>query len=394
VAAIAGETILLTGWINFPEHDAGTQSAIQLRPMRGPSSFIFTQPVYAFLANTTTDGWQQFSASVVMPPETVQVQLRVFFPDLTGTVFLDDFSITGTAPPPTPTVTWSPTPVLTPPPANHTQYGAWVGSAVNVAGDEAGFEQAMVKQRAIRHWYWSVAPLNTNAANFPSWSATMPPNTILMLTWAPSPSDSNLDNVVNGVHDAYIVSWAHVLRDYQREVWLRVMWEDNGSWYWWRSGGNPEKYKQAYQRVVNIMKAEGAGNVQFVWSPVVRGPGVEMPINSYPGNTYVDRIGLDGYPFRAGRGDFYSVFNPDYQDLSALGKEMLVAETAVGVPVDSDRAAKVSHILQYEMPYRFPNFTALVWFSEPNWGDLLDPSYPLTREAFRQGIGSSYYIGR
>jgi endoglucanase len=295
----------------------------------------------------------------------------------------------------TPTPTFTPTPT----PTGHVRFGAWVGSASNVAGDEAGFEQAAGKPRSVRHWYWSVDPLNGDAANFAAWSTTMAPGEILMLSWAPSATDSSLDNVNNGVHDAYVTAWAQALRDYHGEVWLRPMWEDNGTWFWWKSGfasdtTTKNKYKTAFQRIVTIFRNQGATNVKFVWSPYVRAPGWGPGLPSYPGDSYVDWIGLDGFPYRSGAGSFASVFGPDYTELGALGKPLMVAETSISVSADVDRASYLTDLLGSVLPTQFPNFTALIWFSEPDWGDLLDSSYPVTRAAFQQGIGSSYYIGR
>lgn len=274
-----------------------------------------------------------------------------------------------------------------------------MGSSVNVSGDEAAFEQAVGKPRAVRHWYWSVAPISTNASNFPDWSSTMPEGAILMLSWAPSPVDSTLDAALGGAHDSYIAGWANALKSYGREVWLRCMWEDNGRWFWWYSGGEAEsgkkeQFKALFRKTVDIFRSEGASNVKFVWSPHVRGHNVAQPILSYPGDGYVDWIGLDGYPFKGTCGDFYSCFKLDYDVLSTLGKPMMVAETGINIRYDRDRANYITSLLGYELPHRFPRFEAFVWFNEPPFGELMDPAYPLTLEAFRQGIAAPYFKGR
>lgn len=303
--------------------------------------------------------------------------------------------------PPSSTPAPSPTPTPTPTaPAGGVLWGAWVGKSVNVAGDEAAFEEAIGKPRAIRHWYWSVAPLSGDAANFAAWSKTMPDGATLMLSFSPSyGANSTLDNVNAGKHDAYMAEWAKALKAYGKEVLLRPMWEDNGGWYWWRSGGDwdkarKEKYKLAFRRIVDTFRAEGASNVKFVWSPNVWGSGAGNPMLSYPGDAYVDWIGLDGYPFVGGRGDFYRTFKVDYDALKGLGKPLMVAETGISIWSDAKRAEYVRNLLEYELPVRFPAFEAFVWFNEPPWGELMDSRYPLTLEAFRKGISGSYYQGR
>lgn len=284
------------------------------------------------------------------------------------------------------------------PPERGVLFGAWVGADVNVAGDESAFEQALGRPRAIRHWFWSVAPISQDAGNFRTWSASMDRNQILMLSWAPSPFDSALERVNAGEHDEYVVEWARALRDYGGEVWLRPMWEDNGTWYWWRSRAASDQslkdpYVGAFRRVVELFRRERAENVRFVWSPAVRGDGEAVPILAYPGAEYVDWIGLDAYPQGSPTNDFRAHVAEDYRELSALGKPLLIAETSIGFEQDEERARYVANLLTCELPYHFPAIAALVWFSQPGWGDLLDPAYPLTREAFRAAITGPYYHG-
>ncbi len=332
------------------------------------------------------------------------------------------------APADTPTATPVPsdTPTATPPPptpAGGALFGAWVGDGMNVAGNEMGFEQAVGKPRAIRHWYWSVAPIDCsptsptdpdsschttsttdlNTSGFPYWASTTMsnfPGAILMLSWAPAPYDSTLENVNAGKHDLYIQQWAQALKDYGQEVWLRPMWEDNGNWFWWHSTsssdtGLKDQYKAAFQRVVTLFRQQGAGNVRFVWSPNILVYGPSAPLLSYPGDGYVDWVGLDGYPYSSGgTGSFYATFKRDYDQLSALGKPMMVAETSISLASDVDRANYVTDLLRVQLPLNFPRFAAFVWFSEPPNCDLLNPAYPLTLAAFRSEIASPYYRGR
>lgn len=149
-----------------------------------------------------------------------------------------------------------------------------------------------------------------------------------------------------------------------------------------------------HRRVVNLFRQQGAANVKFVWSPNVSGADAATASLSYPGSDHVDWIGFDGYPMRGGRGDFSATFRPDYDALAVHGKPMMIAETGSNVVSDADRARFVTDLLTYELPVRFPKFTAFIWFNEPGWGDLLDSKYPLTLDAFKKGIAGSYYGGR
>ncbi|TAK35513.1 MAG: hypothetical protein EPO21_05750 [Chloroflexota bacterium] len=366
-----------------------TQSAIPTPTATWTSTSMPTETPMPTPIMTSTPTTTETSSTPTRTPTSTWTSTSTRTSTATPTATSTPTPTNTSTPSPTPTETPTVTPVV----SEGILYGAWVGHAVNVAGDETAFEQAVGKPRAIRHWYWSVSPIAWSAAQFTEWAPTTPDGVILMLSWAPSPTDSSLDNVNAGVHDAYISEWATALRNYGRPVWLRPMWEDNGSWYWWSSAASStakDAYKAAFQRVVTIFRQAGANNVRFMWSPNVSIYSIGAPMPSYPGDEYVDIIGLDGYP----SDDFYSAFKEDYDELSTLGKPLIIAETSTSIFSDSARAAYVRNLLTYELPIRFPNFQALVWFSERGWDDLLALEYPLTLQAFREGIASSYYVGR
>lgn len=81
---------------------------------------------------------------------------------------------------------------------------------------------------------------------------------------------------------------------------FRPLHEMNGNWFWWGagcSGFGPADYRKLYQLTVDYVK-ERTNNVLFIWSP-------NSPVNSsvlsnyYPGDAYVDILGLDIYELAA-----------------------------------------------------------------------------------------------
>jgi hypothetical protein len=297
---------------------------------------------------------------------------------------------------------------------NSVLFGAWVGKSVDWAADESAWEWAIGKQRKIRHWYWTnksdipgVPGIEGDAAKFKAWLVTMKPGQILMLSWAPA-MRGDLESVNRGVYDAYIRMWGQAFKDYGQEVWLRAMWEDNASFYWWGSGADwntakKSAYKDAFCRVKRIVKDEiGATNVKTVWSPIVSGYAASAQLPSYPGDDCVDIVGLDGYPFTSGNGGFLDTFQQEYRALSTLGKPIIIAETSIKTPTtvsDADRAREVSDLLTNVIPTHLPELMALVWFDEPPsaggsnvYDSLLNPAYPRTRQAFSAGIAGPPYV--
>ena len=109
----------------------------------------------------------------------------------------------------------------------------------------------------------------------------------------------NLQSIVDGAHDAYIRSWARGLASYGKPVRLRFAQEMNGNWYPWSVGayGNSSgEFVAAWRHVHDLVRAAGATNVLWVWSPVALAGTITA--EQYPGDDYVDIVGLS--PFNGG----------------------------------------------------------------------------------------------
>ena len=106
--------------------------------------------------------------------------------------------------------------------------------------------------------------------------------------------------IVAGDFDGYIRSWAKAAADWGKPLMLRFAQEMNGNWYPWGAGVNgnaPGEYAKAYRHVHKIFTSVGATNVIWIWSPNVLYPGGASLSSVYPGNAYVNWIGVDGYNF-------------------------------------------------------------------------------------------------
>jgi mannan endo-1,4-beta-mannosidase len=71
---------------------------------------------------------------------------------------------------------------------------------------------------------------------------------------------------------------------------FRPFHEMNGNWFWWGSAATSvDNYKSLYVLTVNYVK-ERTKSVLFCWSP-----NIPLDFNYYPGDEYVDVVGLDYY---------------------------------------------------------------------------------------------------
>ena len=75
---------------------------------------------------------------------------------------------------------------------------------------------------------------------------------------------------------------------------IRLGWEFNGNWYIWRAS-NPASWATCWQQIVTSARTTAPG-LQWDWN-VNRGvsAGLADPTLAYPGDAYVDTVGVDSY---------------------------------------------------------------------------------------------------
>lgn len=76
---------------------------------------------------------------------------------------------------------------------------------------------------------------------------------------------------------------------------LRLGWEFNGGWYTWRASDNPKQWAAYWQQIVKTMRGvPGAEGLKYCWNPATGW--LQFPADqAWPGNEYVDLVGLDNY---------------------------------------------------------------------------------------------------
>lgn len=124
---------------------------------------------------------------------------------------------------------------------------------------------------------------------------------VMMLTWEPwraaTKQGIDPDAVLEGKENAYLSAFAARLKAIGRPVLLRFAHEMNGDWYPWSAQKiGPEKYRQLFRYVRGVFDRVRASNVRWVFSINAEDvPSSNRYDASYPGEQFVDYIGLDGY---------------------------------------------------------------------------------------------------
>lgn len=207
-------------------------------------------------------------------------------------------------------------------------------------------------------------------------------NLKLQIAWEPWNPDEGLNQstdylgeIPSGVHDEYIKSFAKSVANLKSPVVIRFGHEMNGNWYPW--GNRGQEYISAYRHIVNVFKAEGVKNVDWMWcinAQSVPQEAIALSAKFYPGSDFVDVLGIDGVNFGSSKPDtswqtFSQIFSPAYAFLTkTYSQPIIIAETASS-ELGGDKAVWIDQMFS-SLPKSFPKVTDIIWFSinkETDW---------------------------
>lgn len=109
-------------------------------------------------------------------------------------------------------------------------------------------------------------------------------------------SGASMNSCAAGRYNAKWKQFARTVRHYgmDDEIIVRLGWEMNGDWFAWNAR-NPKKFVACWRNVVRSAESV-APKLRWDWT-VNRGPGKALTDarRAYPGDRYVDFIGVDSY---------------------------------------------------------------------------------------------------
>ena len=150
-----------------------------------------------------------------------------------------------------------------------------------------------------------------------------------LLVW--EPFNPSIAAIADGASDAYARQFATAVRTLNLPLAISFGHEMNGNWYpWGTRETDPADFVRAWRRIHDAFQDVGAANVIWVWSPNVINPVPDVPLKPfYPGDSYVDWIGLVGYYTDSGASTFATLFGPTTAAVRRFTrKPVLIAETA------------------------------------------------------------------
>jgi beta-mannanase len=199
---------------------------------------------------------------------------------------------------------------------------------------------------------------------------------------------TTLDNIISGKDDAIIADFAADAKAYAGNVILVPFHEMNGNWDPWDGpvGNNtPAKVISAWKHVHD--KFAGIGNVKWGWAP----NNVSVPNTTankmeayYPGDAYVDYVGVDGFNFNDGQWQTFSqVFDDSLKRLAAYKKPIYIFSMASAE--GSQKAAWIKDAITVQMP-KYANLKGFIWFNEDKEKDWRIESDAASVAAFKAAL--------
>jgi len=182
--------------------------------------------------------------------------------------------------------------------------GAYLGARVQPSAGEseeqaiAALEQRIGRPLAVEriyHRWWDAFPTAEDVASarsgrllFVSWSAMTARG--MVTPWG---------DIASGAYDRWIRARADAVRALGLPLYLCFHHEPEDN----EAFGTPSAFVAAYRHVVDLFREEGASNVAFVWTMMSASFGGDGAVAEafYPGDSWVDAVGVDAYNWSPGR---------------------------------------------------------------------------------------------
>ncbi|WP_405556017.1 glycosyl hydrolase [Streptomyces canus] len=206
---------------------------------------------------------------------------------------------------------------------------------------------------------------------------------LMYVSW--EPFKPGLDKIADGSQDAYIKRYADSVRKTDVPVAISFGHEMNGHWYpWGTKDTTPETFVKAWRHIHDVFQEVGATNVIWVWSPNVINPVRSVKLKPYwPGDAYVDWVGVVGYWTQTGAHTFDTLYGPTRSQIDGFtDKPVLISETS-SEPGER-RRADVRGLLAGVKEDK--DVIGFLWFNIPKRADWRIQSSPLALAEFKRLI--------
>ncbi|MER6269051.1 glycosyl hydrolase [Streptomyces sp900105755] len=204
---------------------------------------------------------------------------------------------------------------------------------------------------------------------------------LAFIAW--EPFDASLKDIASGKEDDYIRTYAKSVKSLNLPVAISFAHEMNGFWYPWGSKkATAAQFTAAFKHVHDLFDDEGATQVIWVWSPNVVNPMPKVKLKPYwPGDDYVDWVGVIGYYAATGPSTYKTLYGPTMSQVRSFTKKpFIIAETAA--QAGERKPADIADLFQGTAERS--DVVGLVWFNFDKETDWRINSGPLSEQAFKK----------
>lgn len=193
-----------------------------------------------------------------------------------------------------------------------------------------------------------------------------------LISW--EPFSARPKSIAAGRWDAYITSYARAVAAYRKPIAIDFAAEMNGNWEnWGPRHTTPKQFVAAWRHVHDLFSRAGAKNVAWVWAPAPVSPKSTSFAQLYPGNAYVNWVGIDEFWWSTKPVSFDWLLGPTIAELRMVtNKPLLITETAA---VPGAKVLAVNDL--FEGIQNTPGVIGFVWFdvkADRNWPLEEDPA--------------------
>ena len=212
---------------------------------------------------------------------------------------------------------------------------------------------------------------------------------------SPSATPANVAaRAAGGEYDAYLNTWADRMKAFisgpdgslgtadDRRVYIRLAHEMNGNWYPWSAatGSNSTAhYVLMWQRVRGVFWQKGltSSSVQWIWAVNHEDVGPVTAESYFPGDAYVDWIGIDGYNWGASQSwsawrtpqEVFGTMTARLRALTALPLALTETASTTARAGTVDVAGKSAWITQFFDYAPASGARMVIWFNEDKEAD-------------------------
>jgi mannan endo-1,4-beta-mannosidase len=243
------------------------------------------------------------------------------------------------------------------------RFAAAIGRRPNIIGEYVGWYSPFKVDAAAAIWNYGALPF---------------------LQW--EPFGTTLAGIAAGRTDRYIARFARAIRALNLPVALSFGHEMNGNWYpWGVNAATPAQFVAAWRHVHDLFARYGATNVIWVWNPNTIDALPQVQLRPYyPGDSYVDWVGVTGYFTPGTNVTFFGLYGPTMTEIRAFtAKPFIIPETSVASGPHT--LASVASILRTIAQHH--DQLGVVWFEYDKAGvDWRAESRPAVRLALARAL--------